>query len=71
MNPACGTMPAGATKYEFDGQGNRKTATPTSMDSKKGEVVCYRKNDEIHEGGFNPETGEQISKPVPGRRPGS
>jgi hypothetical protein len=40
-------------------------------DSKKGEVECYRKSDEMHEGGFNPETGEQISKPVPGRRPGS
>jgi RHS repeat-associated protein len=39
-------------------------------DSKKGEVECYRKSDEEHLGGFDPNTGDQTSKPVKNRRPG-
>jgi RHS repeat-associated protein len=39
-------------------------------DSEKGEVECYRKSDELHLGGFDPETGEQTTKPDKGRQPG-
>jgi peptidoglycan hydrolase-like protein with peptidoglycan-binding domain len=37
-------------------------------DSKKGEVEIYDKTGKKHEGGFDPKTGKQISKPVPGRK---
>jgi len=37
-------------------------------DSKKGEVEIYDKTGKRHEGGFDPNTGKQRSKPVPGRR---
>ncbi|ADG99379.1 Colicin E3 catalytic [Segniliparus rotundus DSM 44985] len=36
-------------------------------DSKKGTVEKYSKDGKTHEGEFDPKTGEQVGKPVPGR----
>jgi hypothetical protein len=71
--PAPDTLPAYPDAKKAPTRGQRKRWVDSKgriyeWDYKKGEVEIYDKTGKNHQGGFDPKTGKQTSKPVPGRK---